>query len=716
MKKIISIVLCAAMIFTGTTFAFADDSENESMKKALTYVKERIGNTDSFDRFSSYTDKDYYDGEKTVYRLNWENSENGESMNICVTDTGIIESYSYYSEKLYSRNDKTNLDSRPTRQEALDTAKQFVKKMNPDLSDKFVLTDSNGSFDSIYSGSQFYFTIDRYENSYPLTDDKNGYICVSSDAKTVINMDIRYTEGLDIPGAEGVIGADEAKKAFAEKMSVKLKYVSDWADGEQKVKLVYVPDFESGEYIDAFTGEKIKIEPRVYYRNGDAKSMGMAETENAKADTVSFSEAEINHLDEISGLIGQDKAMQILTSNPYTGITKDFEITDIRTFAIREPVLYGKQANENEDEKNIRYNLNLKSKADKDGNYWYAYATMDARTGEITSFSRYFSGEISKDAPKIKNACETAKKAITSLDFGKLSHFVFKSEDEENGAVSYVREENGIPFDENQIHCTVNLYDGKISYYGINYSDLDFVSPEGVTGEEKALDFLFSQVKYAPEYAISYKEGEDKKQLREVKLVYVLNDNNSYVQLDAFTGKVISQNDAASPLEYNDIDSHYAADAIKTLARYGIGYRAESFCPSDNITQKEFVAFVLQAIYRKNSVILDDEFNYDDIYKAAIEAKIIDENAKNPDSSISRKDAAKIIVSALGYGDIAAHDDIFAQKFYDVYDCIGYVNILSALGIVSGTGDGAFNPDGLLCRGDSAIIILNTLKNVRTYW
>ena len=188
-------------------------------------------------------------------------------------------------------------------------------------------------------------------------------------------------------------------------------------------------------------------------------------------------------------------------------------------------------------------------------------------------------------------------------------------------------------------------------------------------------------------------------------------DENKSIIIDALKNVMLDyslKEITESIKEYSDLDGHYAAEIIMNLKKYGIGFEEESFRPDSEITQKDFIHLLTSAFFNRYSAE-PYAINYDEVYNTARNNGIISADEINREAYVTRIDAAKYMVRALGYEEIAKLDGIFAPKFTDVCEYAGYTNILYGLGIVKGDENALFNPDGTLKRAEAAVMIYNYL-------
>ena len=104
---------------------------------------------------------------------------------------------------------------------------------------------------------------------------------------------------------------------------------------------------------------------------------------------------------------------------------------------------------------------------------------------------------------------------------------------------------------------------------------------------------------------------------------------------------------------------------------------------------------------------------YDTYYDTAIQKNILTEKQKSPEAIVTRQDAAKLIVRAMGMGYLAEVGNIYKLTFKDAEKIVnqykGYAAIAEGLKIMSPIS-GNFSGTTQLTRGQSASLIINYLK------
>ena len=143
MKKLLSTILALALLALCMPCAFAEDTQRSETEKVLSSVLERIPDTSAYEKF----DADRFESEngRKSFTFSWYNEDEGDSASMYVTalSDGTIVSFSVYGEEDYTpATDKISTDA------ALVKARELVKKLNPGVSEKFVV-QNNEDYDSL---------------------------------------------------------------------------------------------------------------------------------------------------------------------------------------------------------------------------------------------------------------------------------------------------------------------------------------------------------------------------------------------------------------------------------------------------------------------------------------------------------------------------------------------------------------------------------------
>lgn len=692
MKKFISVLLLCFIVFSSVgVFAV----ENETRRELLKIVKERLEISDSYDDFNSSLNEGK---EGTTYSFSWSNSETGESIDAAITSDGIITSYYNYVPE-YSASKKLAFNDE-LRLKAAETAKAFIKKINPALSEKIVLNEKED-----YDISPYNFSFDFYvtENGFK-TDENNGYISLNSGAERVTGFYMNYFDGVDYKDPSGIITKEEAAKAYFEKLGLKLVYKMYRDEKTVNIYPAYIEKETDEKYIDAFSGEVIK--PEKYndvFPHGDngalAATGNLKESVAEAAEDEAFSEAETEELKTVSGLMSKEEAEKIVRENKIIGLGQGLELTS------------AKLSKEYYDGGKYLYSLFFLNENDniKEKELKSLRVVLNAKNGNITSFYKNFAKSTEKEnisADKAKNIADSVLKEL-----GGASAKDYNYEETQNSYFfTYVRHVNEIPFSADTANISVSPESGEVISWSINETNAKFPSLENVISEEEAANALFNAVSYEPVYVLSV----NKDYTYRSNLVYAITDENS-VTINAFNGRLVNykneeiENINTSPA-FSDLEGHWAKEKIEKLAKYGIiSLNDTEFKPDSEITQKELLAYTLAVFNGGGSISFKTNDEIKNLYQRAIRKGYITESEKNPDGYVTKLDAAKILVRAMGFGEIAEINGIFNAPFADAANDSGYLAVLFGMNVIQGSGNGLFHPNNNIKKAEFASMLYNYL-------
>lgn len=656
MKRAVSIISAAAIALSLCVPALAENN-NDEMKAVLASVKTRVDIPAECTEFSSEHQTSYG---TTTYAFSWDTKKSDEYnyVNVrCIADGTIVS---------YSTNNKSYSDSpripQLTKDEAKERAEDFVKKLNPDF--PYVITVDEAGTGNLYGN--YSFSTQVYINEIPL--DGIGRISVDGDTGKVSNYYINYTPA-DYPSLDSAISVEDAKMAYSEKLGLKLVYKTYTdEDNNDCAYPAYVQKQLDESYINALTGDVTDISYGRRYSSYDVAA-GASMKETALSDN-GFTVQELGELENVNGLISKENIEKQLRANKTLNIPSGMTLNHI-----------GLAKRYNKDE--YTYDLSMNS------DNTHIYAALDAKTGELLSYSRY---DVDEDG-KGENRNDKAVKALAG---NKADEYKYS---EENGYQRYV---NDVPVEGDRIYLTYS--NGTLTYYSISYTDTDFPSLDDVISVDEAEKIMFDKNGYDMVYKLSYSDNE----ITPVP-VYV----HKYININALTGKAVGYNGEEvtdnGKIEYSDIDNHYAKQIIESLAYYGIGFEGGEFKPDEKITQKDYIK-LLEAVTQSPVMILrENALQYDSAYSSAIRRNILSKEERDDNAIVTRETAAVYMMRSIGAEPYAKYDDIYITPFKDVTKNKGYIALLAAMGIASGNGDGTFTPQREITRAESAVMIYNYL-------
>jgi hypothetical protein len=710
MKRVISIITLTAVLigilFTGPVIAAEND--NLDLKEALEIAKTAFNfNTENLDFSSSYSETKY--GRKLWY-LNWNSSNgSGSSMNVTVdAATGeIINMYQW-------DNTQRTLSKIPkySREEALKAAKEMANKLHPDKFKQTELMDEyQNNIYRYYNSDSYNFSFIRKVNGIDFQDN-TIQIQVDKDTLKVRSFSLDWDTVIPIPDSKKAISTAEAKKIYEEKLGLELAYQMIYPNNSSDPKLILVYNQKNANYrIDAITGE-IMTQP--YYGIMEKSAMGGSD---AAAGNSAPTPQEQKVIDDSGKYISKEKAIELLKK--YLTIDSKYKMDNSS--------LYGGYKNEN-----ATWSFSWSYNDKENNTYSYIYGTVDAVTGEVKNFNISSSENEYKDGRTqkyTKEQCrEIAEKFLKNIQPDRFSTSEYREQNYEiysdpknipSYNMNYIRKENGISVPFNNISVTVSTYTGEITGFYMNWQNLSFPDAAGVISLEDAYKALYAKHDLVLKYIRIY-NYDRYNESTVIKLAYMPDDY--YGMIDAKTGQFIDSNGnpikESNKVSFTDIAGHKYENDIKLLVELGIIDSTEDkFNPDTKITQKEFVKLLMKATqpdyYYPIPYGTTDTSEYDKYYENAINQNILAKKDKNPEALVTKMEASKMTVKALGVGFVADLGSIFNLDLKDAAGITaenkGYAAISSALGIVD-TTNGSFEPDTELTKAETAGILINYLK------
>ncbi|WP_054027489.1 S-layer homology domain-containing protein [Bacillus sp. FJAT-28004] len=193
--------------------------------------------------------------------------------------------------------------------------------------------------------------------------------------------------------------------------------------------------------------------------------------------------------------------------------------------------------------------------------------------------------------------------------------------------------------------------------------------------------------------------------------------------VDTISSKVAAANKSGVKVEMADIKGHWGEKTIGAFVKLQFikGYGDGTFHPNGNITRAEFAA-IISRVFDINGggnqpVVLNDinrHWGKDAIEKLAGAGVITgyDDGTFKPNKTINREEMVVILsrivdlskvdkdASKGNFADIASASSFAANQIKDA----------AKAGIISGKGNGLFDPKGNSTRAEALTIVLNALK------
>ena len=695
MKKLLSLSL--ALILVVSMMSGVCAAENEGLANAILKAKEKIGVTERYTGFDSNQSTD--EAGTSVYHLYWytEEEPDFQSFTVEINDRGDFLRY---------RNSAANADTSElhfaalTGEQMKEAARDWLAWMNPDWISE--LPEEKADFPAWGDPRHHERTVTFYRQVDGL-DYCGDYVRVSVNDLTgmIVSMYANWTYERPAYLPTEAISKEDAGAAFLNQSPMQLSYQ---LQGENQVVLVYTPK-NAYLSLNARTGDEFAAYNP--YDRGDLMAGSGTANDSAAEESLEsgkqFSESERKNLEQVEGLLSEDTLKKKAQSLKHTGLA-DAKFLSISYQGYKENDLtyydaYLSYLTSGETE--IRHTVQF-----------------DAKTGDLLSYRSYpGKWEEREGTVTVTDAKKTAEAFLSAYAAEEFKKTVLEELPEDNTGdlyLTYVRQENGIPYYGNRLSVTVDKHTGRIQSFYKNWDkDLTFAPADGLISAEQAGMALLDKT---GGMVLSYAKAQDGDSLTPViDLMYTLS-HTLPARIDAKTGELLENDCEVYPPGRDslrlpdDLDGHYAKDRILALFQSGMLRLNEdetAFRPDEPITQQEMLAFVCSL--RMGYTPLDSDFA-----SLARMADRYDLAAADPNAPVTREEAVSDMIQALGYREVAELSGIYVSGFEDRDDVspdkLGYVALAQGLKIVCGDASNRFNPKEHLSRGDAAIMIYNYLS------
>jgi hypothetical protein len=211
----------------------------------------------------------------------------------------------------------------------------------------------------------------------------------------------------------------------------------------------------------------------------------------------------------------------------------------------------------------------------------------------------------------------------------------------------------------------------------------------------------------------------------------VVQPNEGQLSKRVGSGDLSSFHGASSKARFTDIAGHWAQQAIESLVETGVvdGYPDGTFRPNQPVTRAEFLKMAMEAfdIQEETSTTTTPSFvdvEVDDWYfgyvEGAVEASLIDTDTTfRPNQPITRQEAAKILVIAMGKKEEALNRSVEEQEgalstFVDSNAVSSWAQpyLAQAIldGIFNGFPDRTLKPHWPMRRAEAVTVISRALE------
>lgn len=694
MKKYLILLLALSIILGSFSYAFGEANLDAKLEEVITKVKKTFNISNDYDNFTSRINS--YDN-KTFFYMSWSDST-GKLKNISVNadiDGNII----YFSQYDSVYKEPESKLAKFSKDEAVKIALDFIKKVSPDLVDNIKLVEYENT--SYVWDTGYYLNFNRMENNIPFAEN-NISINVNKYTGEVSDYSVNWDRDLVFPSSQRIISLEEGKKAFKDKIGLKLIYKNSYTpirilgtDKETNYFLAYSTLDGNIKAIDALTGKKIDLNYYgPYYGRGDA-------TMEKSMDSAVITPEERVEIDKLTGIKSIEEIEKLARNI--------LEIDE--TYKLQNKNLYSYWKNPGQYLWNLYFIKNV-----DENNTLSSDISLDAKTGEVLSFNRY--KPIDQNAKPVINkeeALKLAQEYINKIQNDKkgkieLLNYDYLKDDAVAYYFTFIRKTDDIYVESDRISVGVDAVNKLVTSFGLDWFKGEFPPKGEIIPADKAYEVLWDKIGYELIYTRIYDFTKPEGENFEIKLVYAIKPNKPLIispstgELLDYSGKPYKEQKVT---EYTDIESSYAKEKIKTLAEYGISFDSNEFKPKEKITQKDFLYLLWKSIYPYRTYDTVDEVMYKDLTSM----NIVRENEKNPERIVTKEEAVKFIIRAMRYDKIAEIENIFKDLWKDQKDISkgleGHMAIAYGLKILAGDGSNNIRPKYELKREDAGSLIYN---------
>ncbi|MDF2985329.1 MAG: hypothetical protein K0R50_839 [Eubacterium sp.] len=712
MKKIISMLLVVTLLITFMTpvMASSSTSTDKGLENAIKAVKEKIEIPADCNKF---TYNIYNQDGTVIWNLGWSNEEAQKYINVTIDENNFISSYSSYQYSSYYDKKIPKF----SKEQGKETAEKFINKLNPKLLSEFKLVENNpNSQDREYN-----FNYVRQVNGISYNGNAIS-INVNNFTGQVTNYNCGYNKNVVFEDASKIISLEQAKKAFAEKLGLKLVYNVKSEKDKVVSYLAYIPK-DANKYIDAITGnvEKTPTGFGINYTGSMMEKMSMATA--ADGASVVLTPDELDAVKGMSGLLTKEVLDTKLRAISQFKLDSEFTLASSEL----------RKDWRNKD--SLIWSLRYTKVTNKDTNQTREVSiSVDAKSGDIIDFWTYF---YSPEGAKPQKSKEEAKKISDEMlkdlfpsSYSKVkyddTYYTYDEESQNQFAFRYVRVENGLEVPGDYITISYDNLSGNVTSVYTNWTkELKFDDPKKAISVDKATEILFDKIGYGIEYINDYVANNKiavPTPAENVKVNAVLGyfvNNNKPCIISADTGEVLNYSGVVfkedNVADYTDIKGLAAENQVKILTQLSIRYFENELKANEELLQKDYFILLskLNDLYYFDASI-DKETAVEKMYTNLISSGIITKAEKAPTAALTREAAAKYFVKFLRLSQVAEIKGIYKSDYKDADkispDLLGYVCIATGFKAISDSKEN-FNPKSKISRLDGLLTIYNYLSN-----
>jgi hypothetical protein len=570
----------------------------------------------------------------------------------------------------------------------------------------------------------------RIENGIPFPEN-GATIQIDATSGAVDSFTFDWDLKLELPDAGGVLPPDQAVSLWKANAKVGLEYFLPQANvplvvgkpGTVPARLLYVPK-NAGIMIDARTGEILKPGVYLYGLNG-GEGMGDAQLsmKSAARANVPLTPAEQQALVEMGKLISRDRALAI--AQDLAPVPSGYRL---QSSSLNQEYLGSRRI----------WSFYWQQESEKGQGFINSLSVdIDAGNGQLVGFSLSTPQPEQQAAPTLDEAqardlanqflARVAGDYLKQLESLKTMPAppIIPLNGKQQAPTSFSftgnRLVNGIPFGGNGVNVTVDAVQGRVTYYRLNWWDLQFPEARGVITRARAEEVFLGasgmELTYVRQALAA--PGQDPASVP-VRLVYELKaPAPAYV--DSFSGLALGE-DFQPQLHpdqqaFSDLAGQPAAEAVNLLVDSRIiPVYGTDFQPQARLSCRDWLIWLVRADGWQQESSGDPDRDYGQAYQQALAQGILKPGEQyQPQADLDKATMARLLGRALGWDEIAGFQGVWAQPpalsgtAKVAGSDLGYLSLAQGLGIVD-MNDKSFDPASGLTRAEGALALYKILN------
>lgn len=685
MKKItraLSMTLAAATALSTCVCAYADSTTaTDENKQVLATVKSRVSVPEGLTKFS-YSKS--VNGPVNEYTYIWETPDDSDKEYDSFTVSAYGDIITRYEKGNYYSWSNSGSLAKMTGDQLYSAAVAAIKKLDPTIST--LIRVDRDSINMSLTNNTVTFKFNRVKSGVPVTSDE-GTITLDKNTGELYRFAMNWHPNASFKSKKNALTVKEAEKAYAEFINIKPVYVLKYDNAAKE----YYTDIEYSQTdygnIDAFTGAASDFIGDVWFDDNDI-------TSDDEMDDADFDNGDIFTPEELAELekklpYGNAAAVEkYIRGNKYLTWEDDLTVSYDNLYK-------GNNANDTIYIYNVSFSNVPETGYDDKKVYTYVTVSIDAATGELYAYDYHtsqsdYSGASQYDAEKADKTADSILKSLSPKYYMILGDGVATVNEYGSGRFfgsehQYTRTVNGIEtdFDYASISLDKNM---KLESYYINFTNIDFVSPDKMLTEQQVLDKFYEASPMKLNYLV--KLGKKK---TSSALVY---SNNNTLRCNAFTGEPVYtwQYGTSAENDLSGITDPNVLSMAQALDDNGVIIGTEKFAQGDAVRFSDF------------DRMMDYISGYSRYYPT------YNGNSDDAeDSLLTRGEAMKLFTQRAAGSTVAELKGIFKSPFSDVSDSdpnVGYYAIAYAMGAVKG---GTFNASAAYTYGELITLVYDKL-------